>query len=221
MFADCLAVDTLTSHLLSAEVQIHVVGLFSNQPMPDERRIDGMYQCLQSIRCWYDAFFERPIHEIPALPFSIYISLSVMQVMLYRLTVLEHPMWDKSVVRGTADVLEILDRTIDMFQQLPNIYPLSDDTDGSNLYVHGARHLKTLRATWAPSLANIFGNINNNMPTPNSQTAAMSMSPSQAHTAQAQAAAMGMAHHPGLMDQGQADFQDMAWIADIFGPWEM
>lgn len=216
-------------------MHIHVVGLFSNQPMPDERRIDGMYQCLQAIRCWYDAFFERPIHEIPALPFSVYISLSVMQVMLYRLTVLEHPMWDKSVVRATADVLDILDRTIDIFQQLPNIYPLSDDSDGSNLYVHGARHLKTLRATWAPSLANIFGSINNNnnngnngMPTPNSQTAAMSMSPSQVHAqaqaqAQAHAAAMGMAGHghPGLMDQGQADFQDMAWIADIFGPWEM
>lgn len=201
--------DCLTAHLLSTEAHVQAVGLFSERPMPDERRVDGLYQCLMSVRGWYDAFFGLPLVEIPPLPFHTYISLSSMQVMLYRLTTCDFPMWDKSIVRSTADVLDILDRTIDTFQKVPTVYPLRDDEEIGNLFVNGSRHLKNLRATWQPLIAKHLGSL----PTPNSQVLGVSPPELPAGT--------GGLDVPLLGDQQGSDFNDMSWMADFFGPWEL
>lgn len=196
----------LNAQLLATQSHVQAIGLFSEKPMPDEARVNGLYQCLMTIRAWYDAFFRLPLVEIPSLPFHTYICLSTMQVMLYRITTCEFSMWDKSIVRSTADILEIIDRTVEVFQNVPAVYPLRDDDEIGNLYTNGARHLKNLRATWQPMVARHLGNL----PTPNSQV--MGVSPAGAATAL----------NETLLGEDQAtDFNDISWMADIFGPWEL
>ena len=107
----------LQEHILSMEVQVHSVGLFMPS-IPQTQRIESMYACLKAVRGWYDVFFSIPLDEAPGMPFSVYTHMSQIQVALYRLTTSEDPAWDKDLVRNTADILSLLDQTIDRFQAI-------------------------------------------------------------------------------------------------------
>ncbi|KAJ6783402.1 hypothetical protein PWT90_02212 [Aphanocladium album] len=195
---------TIVTHLVSTECQIHAIGLFSNQRIPETQSVESMYQCLICIRAFYDAFFSIPLGEIAGLPLHLYVALSTMQVMLYRLTISDNPTWDKEVVRQTVDVMDIVDRTIELFEKVASVYPMRDQQVQGNLFQKGAKQLRNLRVMWQPIVSKHFGT----MPTPNSQQ----NNASRAATEQ-----------PMLLDtmvDGEPiDFNDMSWMADIFGPW--
>ncbi|KAF7542206.1 hypothetical protein G7Z17_g11789 [Cylindrodendrum hubeiense] len=128
-------------------------------------------------------------------------------VALYRLTTSEDPAWDKDLVRNTADLLVLLDQTIDMFVKLGNIYHLKADEGEETLYVKGAKIMRNIRTSWEPAISRHLGGI----PTPNSQ--GMS-NPQPIDVADATQAAFNMP------DPNAMDFGDMTWMTDVFGPWE-
>ncbi|OAA71309.1 hypothetical protein ISF_01860 [Cordyceps fumosorosea ARSEF 2679] len=156
---------TIVTHLVATECQIHAIGLFSNQRIPDTQSVESMYQCLVCIRAFYDAFFSIPLGEIAGLPLHTYVALSTMQVMLYRLTISDNPTWDKEVVRQTVDVMDIVDRTIELFEKVASVYPMRDQQVQGNLFQKGAKQMRNLRLMWQPIVSKHSGT----MPTPNSQ----------------------------------------------------
>ncbi|KAH7159860.1 hypothetical protein B0J13DRAFT_115092 [Dactylonectria estremocensis] len=196
----------LKSHMLGAEVQVHSIGLFM-QAIPAQPRIESMYACLKAARAWYDNFLSIPLNDVPGSPFSVYVQLSQIQVALYRLTTSEDPAWDKDLVRNTADLLVLLDQTIEMFVKLDKIYHLKANDGEETIYIKGAKIMRNIRTSWEPAILRHLGGI----PTPNSQDMANPQPMEVAETTQPTF---------NLSDANSMDFGDMTWMTDVFGPWE-
>ncbi|KAH7002074.1 hypothetical protein EDB80DRAFT_867093 [Ilyonectria destructans] len=196
----------LQSHMIGAEVQVLSVGLFM-QSIPARQRIESMYSCLKAVRAWYDNFLSMPLNEVPGSPFSVYVQLSQVQVALYRLTTSEDPAWDKDLVRNTADLLLLLDQTIDMFVRLDGVYHLKAAEGEETIYVKGAKIMRNIRTSWEPAISRHLGGI----PTPNSQGMANPQPMDVGDTTPATF---------NLPDPSAVDFSDLTWMTDVFGPWE-
>ncbi|KAF4468163.1 Zn(II)2Cys6 transcription factor [Fusarium albosuccineum] len=195
----------LQAHSFAVEAQVNSVGLFM-QTIPVTQRIESMYSCLKAVRAWYDVFFAIPLEELPGAPFSLYVQMSQIQVALYRLTTSEDPAWDKDLVRNTADLLVLLDRIIDSFNQLDAIYHVRADLDDDTLFAKGAKIMRNIRTSWEPALSRHLGStpssstpgvVNQQRSIPNSVQAAMN-----------------------IPDANMLDFGDITWMSDVFGPWE-
>jgi hypothetical protein len=166
-----------------------------------------MYGCLSATRTWYEHFFDMPIEEVPGAPFPIFMQLSQMHVALYRLTTTDEPMWDKEVVRNTADLTVILDRTIARFDEVDQGYgSMFVGVERGTMFTHAVLIMRHLKTSWEPALAKHLGG----MPTPNSHTSAGSMHMDQVTL-----------HDPAMLaDTIPMEFTDFNWMPDTFGPWE-
>lgn len=202
------------------------MGLFKTT-MPEGQRIDALYSCLRAVRAWYDIWFTIPLAEVPSLPFAFFIQLSQTQVALYRLTTTDDPAWDKEVLRNTADLLVILDRTIERFNDVAKAYPMKTTEEDGTLFTKAMKIMKNIKASWEPALTQNLGGLS----TPISQTtvAAGSSNSGTASTngpmaigAEPASMAPGGTGLPdaGFVDPVTMDFTDLAWMTDVFGPWE-
>jgi hypothetical protein len=190
-----------------------------------------MYSCLRAVRSWYEIWFSIPLIDIPGLPFSIYTQLSQTQVALHRLTTSDEPAWDKELLRNTADLLVILDRSAVRFEEVERVYPQEPGEDCQTIWSKAVKILRNIKATWEPTLSQSLsaghgggsGGVGG-LPTPNSHDAAGNVA----------GAGRGGAPHAGQAPGGQGmvvdntanvladpvDFNDLAWMTDVFGPWE-
>lgn len=242
-------VDVVQSHYHIAEVLIQFLGVFV-PGVPDLSRIDSMYCCLRAVRSWYDVWFSIPLIDIPGLPFSIYTQLSQTQVALHRLTVTDDPAWDKELLRNTADLLVILDRSAVRFEEVERVYPQEPGEDCQTIWSKAVKILRNIKTTWEPTLAQC---LNRDLPTNDTgggaggngaagragQVAAVGGIPvptNQGVTVNVGAAGSNagggrVAHQGGqdmVIDGGNSntvlteavDFNDLAWMTDVFGPWE-
>ncbi|KAK5988996.1 Transcription factor -like protein [Cladobotryum mycophilum] len=214
------------AHATSTEAQILAIGLFGEQKLPDAPRIESMYAAVVAVKNWYEAFFSVPIPSFPGLPFNNYVGLAQMHSLLYNLTVAEDPLWDKDIVRSTADLLLYLDQTTDVFFKVDAVYGFKYEGEDSSIFAKCARMLRNIRSVWEPALSQHLGG---GLPTPNSQSmsssvaaeSAMMVEQQQHQHASMMEAADQHQHHQHHQQQGaQADFNDLTWMTDVFGPWE-
>lgn len=194
--------------------------------MPENQRIDTLYGCLRAVRGWYDTFFAFSPSEVPSMPFSIFIHLNQCQMALYRLTTITDPAWDRELVRNTADLLPILDRTAALFEEVNTAYPSrkGEGEAGGPLFAKAVHIIRNIKAAWEPTLTQSMGNL----PTPNSQgahaaaTAHSAVTPGQGPVSMNAAPAATMNDvNPMLTGPGTMDFaSDLGWMSDVFVPWE-
>lgn len=130
------------------------------------------------------------------------------QIALYKLTVIDDEAWDKSVLRSTADLTVIFDRSIERFQQMHTVYPMKSADEAPTIFAKGAMIIRNLKASWEPALTPHLGGL----PTPQSQATAGS-------TANLPTDLRGDPNAV-LPDLNTFDFGDMTWITDVFGPWD-
>lgn len=192
--------------MYSVEAKVHSISLFADRSIPETMRISGKYACTKAARAWFDTFFAVPPIEVPGLPFAVYVSMSHMQAVLYRLTTAEDPAWDKEILRSTADLLAIMDQTIDKLCKVGDVYSLKTDDNDGTVFIKGARIIRNVRNSWEPALSQFLGG---SLPTPSSQA----MSCSAVDTRM-------IIENPLATDMPSLDLNDMAWMTDIFGPWE-
>jgi len=131
--------------------------------------------------------------------------MSQTQVALYRLTTAEDPAWDKQVLRNTADLLDILDRTAERLVEAGEAYPLKNDHEEGTLFTKAAKIMRNIKASWEPALMQHLGGL----PTPNS------------HVMKAEDPPMVEVDNAVMADPSSMDFNDLAWMTDVFGPWEL
>lgn len=198
----------MQSHLVGTEALVHAIGLFTTQEIPTPQRVDSCYSCLMAARSWYDSFFALPDHIVPGLPFMIHVMLSHMQDTIYRLNMWEDPAWDKQLILETANPLVILDKTIDRLVKAGEshfVVGTERDGDPGNFFRKAAKYMLTVRNAWEP----ILEKQNGGLPTPESQNAGTS----------------GTQHGTALgvppMDMSMASVDDMIWMSEMFGPWEL
>lgn len=206
---------------------IHSLGNFKIS-IPETQRVDALYSCLMAVRAWFDIFFAIPLSELPA--FFVFVQLAQTQIALYRITTTDDPAWDRELVRNTANLLTILDRSIERFAQLVSAYPMHSGNDDSlsSFHERAIKATKNVKAFWEPALSQaLYG-----LPTPNSQGVnAQSVHPSgPASTTTSNG--MNMGERPTmtsgmtptanqmLVEPVNMDFSDLAWMSDVFMPWE-
>ncbi|EFY86162.1 hypothetical protein MAC_07827 [Metarhizium acridum CQMa 102] len=184
------------------ESLVHSIGLFTEQGIPEPVRINSMYSCTKHAKAFYDIFFAIPAAEVAGLPFAA-------------LTTVEDKAWDKDILKVTADLLSLLDKTIELFYRVDEVYPIRTDDHDGTLFTKGAKILRNLRASWEPILAPYLRDVA--LPTPKSQGQAVSTAINAMDEA---------GTHEGLIVDGVADptavldLSDMTWMSDIFGPWD-
>ena len=222
-------VDVVQAHYHIAEVLIQFLGVFV-PGVPNLQRIDSMYSCLRAVRSWYEIWFSIPLIDIPGLPFSIYTQLSQTQVALHRLTTSEEPAWDKELLRNTADLLVILDRSAVRFEEVERVYPQEPGEDCQTIWSKAVKILRNIKATWEPTLSqSLSGGSSGSggvggLPTPNSHEAAANVGGGAGRGAPNAGQAPG--GHGMVVDNTASvladpvDFNDLAWMTDVFGPWE-
>lgn len=200
----------------STEGLVHSIGLFTEKGIPESIRINSMYSCARSIKTFYDVFFGIPAYEVAGLPFAAYVEMSHMQATLYRLTTIEDAAWDKDIIRSTVDLIYFLDKTIELFARVDEVYPVRTDDHDGTLFTKGAKILRNLRNSWEPILAPYLREAA--LPTPNSQGQVVNTA---INPMDASAVANAGLVVDGVGDPTAGlDLTDMTWMSDIFGPWE-
>jgi hypothetical protein len=169
-------------------------------------RIEGMYSCLQVVKAWYDVFFSVPLIELAGLPFYFFAALGQTLSALYRLATSEDPGWDKRTVYKEADVLVILEQVIQRLMEIPSAYPMEPDGEEGPYFEKIEKIMRSIKASWEPILTQPMGD----MLTPNSQAV------SNAATGRNPVEGMQMVPDPYAMD-----LNEIAWMSDVFGPWEL
>lgn len=210
-----LSIGHILLLLHCTESLVHSIGLFTEQGIPESVRINSMYSCTKHAKTFYDIFFAIPASEVAGLPFAAYVEMSHIQANLYRLTTAEDKAWDKDILKGTADLLSLLDKTIELFYRVDEVYPIRTDDHDGTLFTKGAKILRNLRNSWEPILAPYLREVA--LPTPQSQGQVVNTAINDMDEA---------GTHAGLIVDGVADptagldLSDMTWMSDIFGPWD-
>ena len=80
-----------------------------------------------------------------------------------------------------------------------------------SIFLVSSKMIKNIKFSWEPVLSQHL----NGLPTPNSQMAAgLDSAPEQ------EAAELMMQGNPAMADPSQFEFGDLAWMQDVFGPWD-
>jgi hypothetical protein len=114
-------IELLLAHIFNTELSINEMGIStttSSVSSSSFQRLEPLYACLNSIKSWFDIFFEFPLNAYLGISFPFFAQLGHCVVALYRLSTLEVPGWDKDLLRQTADLLQILDRIIDNIRRV-------------------------------------------------------------------------------------------------------
>ena len=147
-------VDVILAHLWSTELTINGIALVQLPIAADHssfKQIEALYACLKSIKSWFELIFNIPITDYIKFPFSIFSQLVHCLFILFRLSTLDDPAWDKHSVKDTADLLPIIDQMIIKLEQGTASFGTNDNAEG-DLFSQGAKKYRSIRLEWETKL---------------------------------------------------------------------
>ncbi|WPG99118.1 Hypothetical protein R9X50_00192900 [Acrodontium crateriforme] len=104
------------------------------------------FECLRSIKCWFDVYFSIPATELQGLSFYIVSQVILSLGTLYFITAEAGARREE--IRAEIDALATIDRLIQLFQEAISTPGISnDDVQNRMLYVY-----RTIRSVWAVEL---------------------------------------------------------------------
>jgi hypothetical protein len=164
--------------------------------VPDIGRLNMLSACLQLTKAWFAEILSLPPKTFFLFGFPIFSQMSHQMVLIYRLTTLEEPDWDRQFVRQTLDAIALLDQISDKFAFIPAEAGVISDRPEGDIFTRCVRAVKTLKTAWEP------------------------------HFAQAQVGMVnsGSDTLDALMTENVSfDFADglNSWFSDIFAPWDV
>lgn len=144
-------------HYYSTENFVHELALLSKEPMlPDDpedfNRMRNLCACLQTAKSWFDLIFSIPPAYWIAFPFTIFSQMSRLLMNLFRLSTLDDPAWDNGLVRNSLDILQVLNRLIEMMRETSQQPSLVGNHSEVDVFTRGGRMLQYLKQTWEDSL---------------------------------------------------------------------
>jgi hypothetical protein len=149
--------------LYNAEIIINEIsmGAPAIANLPDLHRLDSLYTSLQASKGWLDVWLELEGEEYLQLSCVIFFQFTRAIVTLYKLTVLDDPVWSKTMVRDTANILEYLNRNEAVIRKCPD-YITFDESKEMNLLEKGLGIIQGMRMNWEPKLTEMWGIPANN-----------------------------------------------------------
>ncbi|KAB8222898.1 hypothetical protein BDV33DRAFT_201036 [Aspergillus novoparasiticus] len=147
------AKDVVLLHLYSNELEITVSFLSFTPSDVKASRQDHLFQALTSISSWFNIFLMIPPAEYVSFTFAILSQISRCLVTLYRLATLDAPNWDKHRAQQTANPLSILDRLVNVLEQVPAVVGIDNSSyPNGDLFSRSAEILRSVRPGWEAKL---------------------------------------------------------------------
>lgn len=116
-------------------------------------QLKNLSACIDLIKSAFDGFFAIPLDDYVGIPFAVFSQLKLCLGMLFVLSTLDCPWWDKFDVRRQIDLLTTIDRMIDGFNQASMVYASAVGVNGEDsMMARMVSHLRFMRAAFAASL---------------------------------------------------------------------
>ncbi|KAF2812287.1 uncharacterized protein BDZ99DRAFT_439292 [Mytilinidion resinicola] len=122
--------EVVLLHLHSTALYISELGILKSAASAnntDFQDVECLYASLRSLKSWLDIFFTIPPARYTGIPFSIFSQFMRCLVVLYRLSAIDDPGWDKQVARNTYNVAEVL-RMVSTNLLASDVYPRYAET---------------------------------------------------------------------------------------------
>ncbi|GAD91479.1 glucose-methanol-choline (gmc) oxidoreductase [Paecilomyces variotii No. 5] len=141
------------TELTIQEVSLSRAPIMSN--ITGFQRLESLYSCLSSAKAFMDIFRNTTPAELVGMPFSTFSQFGNCLIVLYKLSTLEDPAWDKSMVRNTADVLLIIDEVLQTMGHITEFVAGPGQEDRT--FLKGAMLMRSLRQKWAENMSPASG----------------------------------------------------------------
>ncbi|KAI1762953.1 putative C6 transcription factor [Hypoxylon sp. FL1150] len=113
-------------------------------------RLECLWRSVNAIKSWLDIFYTLPPPTVSGCPFPLRAQLARCLVVLFRLSTLEDPAWDRQAVRGTVDLLLVLDQ---IATKLDIASRESGEQSGDEIFAQFSKAMRTFRAWAATKIA--------------------------------------------------------------------
>ncbi|KAI0123609.1 hypothetical protein BJ170DRAFT_639781 [Xylariales sp. AK1849] len=170
----------------------------------DIPRLELLHSCLEAVKLSISVYLSFTPAEYPSFPFAVLCHLAHSIQMLYRLSMLDEPDWDRAAVRRSADIVAVLHEAGDKLGQVGAAAHIVHD-GGLDIFTRGEQTMRTTAALWGASLAQTGVGTNNGMAPP-----ALAESGGPEHAENGADTAMPMT----------LDFGNDAWLIELLASWE-
>ena len=148
LFATQLAIHEIA---LSGDPQIRVQH--DGASLPSMSRLRHLHGCLIAIKSWTDTFFALTPGELRGIPTFSILQFRHCMGMLFILTTMDDPSWNKADIRATVDVLAIIDRLCAVFRKVAEASGIDAGCDvKEDMWTLSAGRLENLATLWASKL---------------------------------------------------------------------
>jgi hypothetical protein len=138
------------------------------------------------------------------MPFALLFHFSHAVQILYRLSILDEPDWDRNAVRHSADVITILTEAADNMSLVPAAAGIIEDGSCPHIFTKGATVLRNTIAVWEAALA---------------QYGVSGVDVSMAASAPTNAPGNEAAYPSDAMPM-MMEFGTEGWLTDMFTSWD-
>ena len=138
--------------MLVAQAMVNELPLYPVAPNArrlatiDLERTTCFYECVQAITECLDNFFSFTPAEMFAQPMTVHLHFSQCIHILYRLSLMDDPGWDRSAVSTSVNLLDMLERCAAMYAAMPASMGL--ETDGTDVYSQAAEVFRSTIPVW-------------------------------------------------------------------------
>lgn len=129
---------------------------YSHESFPAPRWLDQMkpecvYACVTACKQNIDNWFDLSTEECSGLSVMATIHFARCTHILYRLSLIDDPSWDRKMVRDAVDLLDMLERAADKFGEVAKFKGL--ELDEESVFLRGTAALRNAIPIWAKAFA--------------------------------------------------------------------
>lgn len=145
-------------YLHSTETVINSLALAEyGPPSPyhrgyDSRRTEFLHQCLDSAKSTVDAYLSFSPTELTGISILPMLQFRHSTQLLYRLSLLEDPSWDRSFVGESIDIVRCLSQAADRFEMASDVAKSAGNRSGQKFLSKVASGLRNLTPAWSAAL---------------------------------------------------------------------
>ncbi|QDS72293.1 hypothetical protein FKW77_006920 [Venturia effusa] len=151
-----LLLELYATDIIIHETILHKPRTHTPTSLPDLKRLALLDSLLGAIERWFDVFHAVPNSQWIGTPFGSFTQYGHCAILLFKLTTLDEPGWEKEEVVKRANLLDILDRLASRLDTIPQEMQLVDTPEGSDsgLFFKAAKLIRGMRASFAAELNN-------------------------------------------------------------------
>lgn len=168
-------------------------------------RLEMLHQCLEAVKSNIANFFSFSPERYPGMPFALMVHFSHANQVLYRLSILDEPDWDRNAVRQTADIITVLNEAANKMSLVNAAAGIVEDGAHPYIFTKGAAVLRNTITIWEASLA---------------QHGVSGVDVSVGTAASNNATGNDIAFPGGDPMPMMMEFGNEAWLTDMFTSWD-